>query len=257
MARGDIPYTKLECTIPYHRVIGILPPDHFTAWVKLHCYAVHERRETLELSQYNWRTLATLCQFRLDKFQRLAKELEKRGLLVITDTAITIVGARAKNPALKWLDSPNAPQTLPKRDPNVPLGRGNGNGNIPPIEDPPLTPVIQEGRPGRIVEAVCMAYGRPVPGDREEREALLSWAAQCEGLVPENGELAAYFGEFRKHFPKIRQLSMVLDMVRSGRLPPTLSGAGRGEKKGPLSEEAMTEQIERLQKRWGAGDDKA
>ena len=131
MARGDIPYTRLECNIFLHAVIGSLNSDCFSTWVKLHCYAVHERRETFqrvaEESELFWRTFTKVCGFRHDKLAKIFERLAVVRLLEFDENHLTICGARTKNPGLKWKDSPNAPQTPPNRSPNAPYGSGSGS----------------------------------------------------------------------------------------------------------------------------------
>ena len=131
MARGDIPYTRLECNIFMHAVIGTLDPDCFSTWVKLQCYAVHERRETLNFPPYSWQVMAKICGFSAGKTQKICRKLAKlspeKPLLIIGDTHLTICGARTKNPGLKWKDAPNAPQPSPNRSPVAPYGSGSGS----------------------------------------------------------------------------------------------------------------------------------
>ena len=185
MARGDIPYTRLECNIFMHAVIGTLDPDCFSTWVKLQCYAVHERRETLNFPPYSWQVMAKICGFSAGKTQKICRKLAKlspeKPLLIIGDTYLTICGARAKNPGLKWKDAPTVPQPSPNRSPVAPYGSGSGS-------------VIGSGSVTHAptgaqnwVAVACTLTGRPLPDEEAFRATCL---ADAKALFEHHGDTA-------------------------------------------------------------------
>ena len=173
MARGDIPYARFECNLFMHKIVGNLSPDEFSAWVKMNLYAIHERRDSFNLSEYSWQQLGKCCGYSAGKTERIFQKLSKLGLFVVTDNAITICGVRDKNRGFTWKDSPVGD--------NVGNGRvyGSGSGS-----DSDITTVVvgtdgETTGPQAWVAVACDLTGHKLPTDTQWRADCLTWAGVC------------------------------------------------------------------------------
>ncbi len=129
MPRGEVPYTRMDCTVPLDRVLSKLADDEFRVWFDLHCLAVHDRHYLLKQSEYTDNYLASWCRVRADKFRRIKQSLLKRGLLAISNNdTLLIVGARDKNPGLAWKDSPNGDKKSPSCPHDIISDSGSDSG---------------------------------------------------------------------------------------------------------------------------------
>ena len=173
MARGDIPYARFECNLFMHKIVGNLPPDDFSAWVKMNLYAIHERRDSFNLSEYSWQQLGKCCGYSAGKTEKLFKRLAKVGLFGLDDNGVTVYGVRLKNKGFIWKDSPSGEQAGTA----CPYGSGSGIGN-----DITTKVVGTDGEatgPNAWVAVACDLTGHKLPTDTQWRADCLTWAGVC------------------------------------------------------------------------------